>query len=268
MKSVAPRIFACVLLFAVVSNCMTVLTLTNYKDRYQPVLYSGVRTSLGYDPHAHNPVAGLVQTLMFIDLPFSAVLDTLILPATLPLAAFAQSKDLAFERQGNPYVRLVLPPVMDLLLLQGNYSLEDGQNPFPPASRDAQQSDNSTYKLIHLPVKNLEAGVPGCYLHCATREEASGLFSLGRSRDISWRTFGLIRVKGVYKRERPYRNETFQYCLPDGGTRGDDNVQSMAINRMCNDAFPACKGDCIARNHFGTLYYANPDAGKVLPEQP
>ena len=159
---------------------MTALTVTNYRNRYHPVLYSGVRTIVGYEPHAHNPLAGLFQTLMFIDLPFSAVLDTLILPATIPLAAFAQSKDRAFERRANPYVRLVMPSQIDLLLLQGNYSLEDGQRPFPPRSEDVQQLDNSTYSRIHLPVKNLERGVPGCYLHCATREESRGLFSRGR----------------------------------------------------------------------------------------
>lgn len=257
---------ACLPLLIATAQCMTALTLTNFQDRFEPVVYSGVRTTLGTQANPHAPMAGLLQTLSYMDLPFSAVLDTIILPVTIPLAAVAQSKDSAYEKSGNPYARLILPSEMELFLHNSDYDPKDGQRPFVAGQENAGPN-KPDWKPFRLPVKNLETGVPGCYMHCATTEKDKGLFSLGTVERVHWRSVGLMRVKGVYKRERDYRNESFQYCLPDGGTRGDKNVQSIAVGQMCEQAFPECKGRCSAINNFMTLYYVNPSTGKVLPEK-
>lgn len=66
-------------------GCVTIASLAT-RDFGEPLVYSGTRTDfriLTTPPHPHNPVGGWpTMTVVIIDLPFSLVLDTLLLPVT------------------------------------------------------------------------------------------------------------------------------------------------------------------------------------------
>lgn len=258
---------ALILLSLASSNCMTMLTMTNYQEHYEPVVYGGVRTSLGYEPHAHNIFGGVIRVFQYIDLPFSLVLDTVVLPATIPLAAVARSNERDFERNGNEYVRLIMPDELKMLVDARQQPSAEGLRPFHPGQESIQESDPS-FRQIRFPVRFIEKGVPGCYLHCAAASPDTGILSLGKVGGKDRSSVGLIRVAGIYKRSAWYRHVSHQHCSP-GAQPGDPEkiVQSSEMASLCNRTFPACKDSCTATNHPYTLYYVNPEFGKVLPQQ-
>ena len=249
-----------VLFLALLSNCMTVLTMGNYRERFEPVVYGGVRSTLAYEPHAHNVFGGVIKVMQYIDLPFSLVLDTIVLPVTVPLAAAAASADRQFEIQENELVRLILPGELRM-----SVDKEAGTNapvrPFP-SGQEGISEDNPAYRTIRLPVKLIETGVPGCYLHCAAA--TSGVLALGPVGGISRMSVGLIRVSGVYRRNDWYRHKSHQSCIPPGAGTSDAVIQNKELALLCNRTFPLCNNPCVAANHEYTLYYVTPEMGKVL----
>lgn len=238
---------AILLLFAV--NCMTVATLTNFQERFEPVVYSGVRTSLSYEPHAHNIFGGLIRTLMYVDLPFSLVFDTVVLPVTAPLALLSNREDRRYEREVNPAVRFIAPAELELYVHNGGYSPSEGQRPFPPSPANRGNSD---YRKIRLPVRHIEKGIPGCYLHCAA---GRGLLSTGVVANQERFSVGLIRVAGVYKRNERFKHHAQQQCVPQSGSLQTE--KSSELSELCNREYPACEGSCVAVNQQYTLHYVS-----------
>lgn len=246
------------------ANCMTMFTITNYQEKYEPVIYGGVRSTLAYEPHAHNIFGDVIRVFQYVDLPFSLVLDTVVLPATIPLAAVAASGERDFEKRGNEYVRLIMPEEMKLLIHRGRAQAE-GVRPFHPGQESIRENDPS-FRQIALPVKLLEKGVPGCYLHCAAAAD-TGILPLGNVGGDARSSVGLIRVTGMYKRNDWYRHVSHQHCRPDARSESPDRVmQSSELADLCNRTFPACKNSCVAANHDFTLYYVSPEFGRILPE--
>ncbi|MBP6739121.1 MAG: YceK/YidQ family lipoprotein [Leptospiraceae bacterium] len=72
-----------VLSFCLIQNCATIIGITSWHKKSAPVFYSGTRCDIGlmiengiwYDP------------IYLFDLPFSFILDTVLLPISLPFAA-------------------------------------------------------------------------------------------------------------------------------------------------------------------------------------
>ncbi len=256
---------AAILLTSLSANCMTIMTLGNYQERFEPVVYSGVRSTIGYEAHAHNIFGGLIQTLAYIDLPFSLVLDTAVLPVTIPLALIGSSDDRTFERKGNDLVRLMLPEELKLLVAARQHAAEQ-QRAFLP-DQEGIASTNPDYKLIRLPVRLLEKGVPGCYLHCAaSAPQGGGLIPLGIIGGAARSSVGLIRVPGFYKRNEWFRHPSHQSCRPDATGKVETVAQSADLASLCNRTFPACDNSCVAANHEYTLYYVNAASGTVVDQ--
>lgn len=77
------KFFIILILFAF-QNCATYITVQDWNKKNAPVFYSGTRCDVGmmiengitYDP------------IYIIDLPFSFILDTILIPISLPFAAF------------------------------------------------------------------------------------------------------------------------------------------------------------------------------------
>ena len=66
------------------AGCSTIGTLTSSQDH--PWLYSGTRKNCEpFDESLEIPYRGIVQFFAFLDFPFSLVLDTALIPLTLPL---------------------------------------------------------------------------------------------------------------------------------------------------------------------------------------
>lgn len=83
------RLFFCFFLFISLiqfNNCSTILSVS----RGDLSVYGGVissYSSLGVH-HPHNPFSGITNILFILDLPFSLVLDTIILPVTGPVTLY------------------------------------------------------------------------------------------------------------------------------------------------------------------------------------
>ena len=64
-------------------NCATLITIPDWHKKNAPVFYSGTRCDVGL--MMENGI--LYDPIYILDLPFSFVLDTILLPISLPLAA-------------------------------------------------------------------------------------------------------------------------------------------------------------------------------------
>lgn len=82
MKNKTTKIIALFIL-GVFYNCATFISIPNWNKKNAPVFYSGTRCDVGM--MMEN---GVMYDLIYIfDLPFSFLLDTILLPISLPLAA-------------------------------------------------------------------------------------------------------------------------------------------------------------------------------------
>ncbi|MBK7057617.1 MAG: YceK/YidQ family lipoprotein [Leptospiraceae bacterium] len=82
MKSKVYSVVA-IVSFMVLQNCATLISIPNWHKKNAPVFYSGTRCDIGM--MMEN---GVTYDLIYIfDLPFSFLLDTLLIPISLPFAA-------------------------------------------------------------------------------------------------------------------------------------------------------------------------------------
>ncbi|MBP7282844.1 MAG: hypothetical protein KBA66_14780 [Leptospiraceae bacterium] len=66
-----------------IQNCATLISIPDWNKKNAPVFYSGARCEVGL--MIENGI--LHEPIYIIDLPFSFLLDTILFPISLPLAA-------------------------------------------------------------------------------------------------------------------------------------------------------------------------------------
>ena len=84
-KDILCSLFA-LLLCVGLPRCMTIVTISDHSDN--DLIYSGTRTNLDFmhgSDHPHGP-GNIIIVIGILDFPFSLVLDTLILPYTIPVS--------------------------------------------------------------------------------------------------------------------------------------------------------------------------------------
>ena len=69
--------------FSLLQNCATLIGITSWHKKSAPVFYSGVRCDVGL--MIENGI--FYDWIYIVDLPFSFVLDTVLLPVSLPFAS-------------------------------------------------------------------------------------------------------------------------------------------------------------------------------------
>ena len=159
----------------------------------------------------------------------------------------------------------MLPEEMKLFVDTRQHGPEHAKRAFLPG-QEGIRAAQTDYKSILLPVRLLEQGIPGCYLHCAASAPQAGLIPLGIIGGAARSSVGLIRVPGYYKRNAWYRHISHQSCRPHATGKIETVSQSADLASICNQAFPACGNSCVAANHEYTLYYVNAESGTVMPQ--
>lgn len=92
----------CLFLFIILTlkNCTTVISIDDWGTKDYPIVYSGVRWYPVMNPKpVTHPAVALIYWFYYISLPFSFILDTVLLPLSLPIATMVNISEYEAKNQ-------------------------------------------------------------------------------------------------------------------------------------------------------------------------
>ena len=156
---------------------------------------------------------------------------TIILFITMSLCVFhatAQQKRSSYEKKTSP------TPVSDVHMLPEDFKVYVKGN-------QVVNQPYAGFEQKTLPVKNHYKGADGGYVAVYSKKQQGSVYSVGGGIYV----IGMVRVKGAYI-------GTIFY--PEGYKQGDNITQDANILAICNNYFPAHKGQLWIGGDTGGFY--------------